>query len=144
MTEIATEHTHEVHNGKRRMTIDELALTQPGMDRLHAELGPRMHRLAFAARAQNWPLATYYLRSVIKQLKLSATVRPKYAASMDRYLATDVPAVRAAVEEGDLAAFEVAYARMVDGGNEAHVEFDKAFLVWKCPVEPPHDLVMEP
>ena len=31
-------HSHVVHNGKREMTIDELAASQPGMDRLMAEM----------------------------------------------------------------------------------------------------------
>jgi hypothetical protein len=49
---------------------------QPGMDRLMAEVGPRMHRLYYAASAGNWRLATYFYNSVVKQLKLSAFSRP--------------------------------------------------------------------
>ena len=37
-TPISTDHTHAVHNGKRELTIDELAMMQPGMDRLMAEV----------------------------------------------------------------------------------------------------------
>ena len=40
-----TDHIHVVNNGKRALTIDELALMQPGMDRLMAEVGTRTHRL---------------------------------------------------------------------------------------------------
>jgi hypothetical protein len=47
---VATDHTHAVHNGKRELTIDELAMMQPGMDRLMAEVGYRVHRLYYAAR----------------------------------------------------------------------------------------------
>jgi len=39
---LAPTHTHIVNNGKRDLTIDELATTQPGLDRLMAEVGPRM------------------------------------------------------------------------------------------------------
>ncbi len=37
------DHQHIVNNGKRDLTLDQLATTQPGLDRLMAELGPRMH-----------------------------------------------------------------------------------------------------
>ena len=43
-------HTHVVNNGKRDLTLDELALMQPGMDRLMAEVGARTHRLYYAAQ----------------------------------------------------------------------------------------------
>ena len=55
------EHTHVVFNGKRELTIDELALMQPGMDRLMAELTPRMQRLYHAGRAGNWPVSYTHL-----------------------------------------------------------------------------------
>ena len=73
------EHTHTVHNGKRELTIDELARMQPGMDRLMAEVGPRLHRCYHAAGAGNWPLAAYFAKSAAKQLALcaqSARARP--------------------------------------------------------------------
>ena len=55
-----SEHTHVVNNGKRDLTLDELARQQPGMDRLMAEVGPRVHRMHYAAKAGNWPLASYF------------------------------------------------------------------------------------
>ena len=39
---MTTDHTHVVSNGKRELTIDELARQQPGMDRLMAEVEPEM------------------------------------------------------------------------------------------------------
>jgi hypothetical protein len=133
-------HSHTVHNGKRDLTIDELAVMQPGLDRLMAEVGPRMHRLYYAGLAGNWPLATYYLNSAVKQLKLCAASRPKYAADIDRYLAEDVPAVREAVRDGDAAAFPAAYRAMVDRANDYHVSRGKGFIRWVTPDAPPADL----
>ena len=57
---------HVVSNGKRELTLDELALMQPGMDRLMAEVGPRAHRLYYAAKAGNWRLADYFFKSLVK------------------------------------------------------------------------------
>ena len=134
------DHVHTVSNGKRDLTLDQLAATQPGLDRLMAELGPRMHRLYFAGRAGNWRLADYFFRSVIKQLNLCAFSRPKYEASINKYLTEDCEPVRAAIKAGDGAAFEAAYNAMVQRANDYHDEFAKPWLHWVCPKTAPEDL----
>lgn len=136
----ATDHTHEVNNGKRSLSIDELARQQPGMDRLMAEVGPRMHRLCFAGRAGNWPLAAYFYKSVVKQLRLSVESRPKYDPDMTTYIDEDCSPVLDAIKAGDGAAFETAYAAMVDRCNYYHDVFGKPYLHWVCPTSPPEDL----
>ena len=133
-------HSHTVHNGKRELTIDELAATQPGMDRLMAEVGPRMHRLYYAASAGNWRLATYFFNSVVKQLRLSAFSRPKYEAEMAAYIEQDCEPVRRALKDQDSAGFATAYAAMVDRGNFYHGVFGKPYIAWKTPTSPPEDL----
>jgi hypothetical protein len=136
----AGDHTHVVHNGKRELTIDELALLQPGMDRLMAEVGVRTHRLYYAARAGNWRLADYFYRSIVKQLRLCATSRPKYAEEMQRYLDAESVAVRDALKSMDVAAFESAYDRWIERANELHAVFGKGWIRWVTPPEPPADL----
>ncbi len=133
-------HTHRVHNGKRDLTIDELARMQPGMDRLMAEVGPRLHRCYHAALAGNWPLAAYFGKSAAKQLALSAESRPKYEPEMTAYLRDDYAPVTAAIRAQDRAAFLAAWAVMVDRANALHVFFGKPYLGWKTPEQPPDDL----
>jgi len=133
------EHTHVVHNGKRNLTIEELALMQPGMDRLMAEVGTRTHRLYFAAQARNWRLAEYFYRSIVKQLRLCATSRPKYADEMNGYLDVDCVPVRDAIKNGDLAAFDNAYQRMIDRANELHGVFGKPWIRWVTPSTAPEE-----
>lgn len=140
MTQPPADHVHTVNNGKRDLTLDQLAATQPGLDRLMAELGPRMHRLYFAGRAGNWRLADYFFRSVVKQLGLCAFSRPKYEASINTYIADDCEPVRAAIKSGDGEAFESAYNAMVARANFYHDEFAKPWLHWVCPATPPEDL----
>ena len=135
-----TDHTHVVNNGKRDLTLDELARQQPGMDRLMAEVGPRVHRMYYAAKAGNWPLAAYYCKSTVKQLKLSVESRPKYDPEMSDYLAQDYAPVTDAIKAQDAEAFEAAYRHMVDRANALHGVFGKPFLVWKTPAAPPDDL----
>lgn len=134
------DHIHLVNNGKRDLTLDELARQQPGMDRLMAEVGPRVHRMYYAARAGNWPLAAYFCKSVVKQLQLSVESRPKYSPEMTDYLRDDYAPVSAAIRAQDGAAFELAYVRMVDRANELHGHFGKPYIGWKTPDQPPDDL----
>ncbi len=140
MTEKAADHTHVVHNGKRELTLDELARQQPGMDRLMAEVGPRVHRMYYAALAGNWPLAGYFSKSVVKQLRLSVDSRPKYEPEMTQYLEQDYAPVTAAIKAGDRAAFEAAYRVMVDRANALHGFFGKPYIGWRTPERPPEDL----
>jgi hypothetical protein len=137
---VSADHTHVFSNGKRDLTLDDLGKQLPGMDRLMAEVGPRVHRMYYAAQAGNWPLAAYFSKSVIKQLKLSVDSRPKYDPEMSDYLSQDYAPVTAAIKAGDAAAFELAYQRMVDRANELHAVFGKPFIGWKTPAAPPDDL----
>jgi hypothetical protein len=137
---MTADHIHLVNNGKRDLTLDELARMQPGMDRLMAEVGPRVHRMYYAAKAGNWPLAAYFCKSVVKQLQLSVQSRPKYDPEMTDYLRDDYGPVSAAIKAQDADAFETAYQRMVDRANELHGVFGKPFIVWRTPDAPPDDL----
>ena len=137
---MSTDHTHVVSNGKRDLTLDELARQQPGMDRLMAEVGPRVHRMYYAAKAGNWPLAAYFCKSVVKQLKLSVESRPKYDPEMTDYLRDDYAPVADAIKAKDADAFERAYSHMVDRANVLHGVFGKPYIGWKTPAAPPDDL----
>ncbi|MGB8651030.1 MAG: hypothetical protein WCD35_10255 [Mycobacteriales bacterium] len=137
---MTSDHTHVVHNGKRELTLDELARMQPGMDRLMAEVGPRLHRCYHAALAGNWPLAAYFSKSAVKQLALCAQSRPKYEPEMSDYLRDDYGPVTAAIKAQDLAAFRTAWTAMVDRANVLHGFFGKPYIGWKTPEQPPDDL----
>ncbi|MDT7573597.1 MAG: hypothetical protein QOE05_3771 [Actinomycetota bacterium] len=137
---MTSDHSHLVNNGKRDLTIEELARMQPGMDRLMAEVGPRVHRMYYAAKAGNWPLAAYFCKSVVKQLQLSVQSRPKYDPEMTDYLRDDYAPVSAAIKAQDAEAFEAAYSTMIDRANELHVVFGKPYIAWRTPDQPPDDL----
>jgi hypothetical protein len=137
---VSNDHTHVVSNGKRELTLDELALMQPGMDRLMAEVGPRAHRLYYAGKAGNWRLADYFFKSLVKQLRLCATSRPKYDQDMTAYLDDDCTPVREAIRSRDPQAFESAYARMIERANHYHEVFGKPYIKWVTPAAPPDDL----
>ena len=139
---MSTDHTHVVSNGKRELSLDELAMMQPGMDRLMAEVGPRAHRLYYAGKAGNWRLADYFYKSLVKQLRLCATSRPKYDTDMTAYLDEDCAPVRDAIRNRDAQAFERAYERMIERANHYHEVFGKPYIKWVTPASPPEDLDM--
>lgn len=136
----AEDHTHLVDNGKRRLTLDELGRQQPGMDRLMAEVGPRMHRLYHAGLAGNWPLATYFYRSMVKQLHLCVQSRPRYDPQLTAFIEEDCRPILDAMRGRDTTAFRTACDHAVSRANELHAFFGKPWLVWRCPAEPPVDL----
>jgi len=137
---LSSDHSHIVNNGKRDLTIQELALMQPGMDRLMAEIGQRVHRLYYAAQAGNWKLAEYLYNSTVKQLKLCATSRPKYAADMAAFIDDDCTPLREALRERNAGAFEKAYDAFVGRANHYHDVWKKPWLHWVTPASPPDDL----
>jgi hypothetical protein len=133
-----------VDNGKRSMTLNELARSQPGMDRLMAEIAERARRLYYAATLGNWPAAGYFSRTLTKHLRASAFSRPKYAEAMAEFLDADYAPVRDAIQARDSAAFATAWDALVTRVNHWHAEFGKGYLVYKTPDTPPPDLDLTP
>ncbi len=133
-----------VNNGKAEISLDELGMTQPGMARLMAEIGPRMHRLYYAAQAGNWPLARYFGKESHTIFEIATVVRPKYDDAMTEFLAERYTPVMKAIEAKDFAAFETAFRDMVEASHAYHDQFDKPYLRWKLPENPPADLDLTP
>jgi len=133
-----------VDNGARKLTLDELGRTQPGMARLMPEVGARMWKLWYAAQAGNWPLARYQLAEGVKLLEVGAFVRPKYRNTMAAFLADDLGPLSRAVEAGDWGSFEAAFVPMVESANRYHDLYNKGFIRWRLPDTPPADLDLTP
>ncbi|HEV2891516.1 MAG TPA: hypothetical protein VGX28_14180 [Frankiaceae bacterium] len=133
-----------VDNGKRTMTLNELARSQPGMDRLMAEIAERARRLYYAATYGNWPAAGYFCRTLGKSLRDSAFSRPKYAEAMAEFLDVDYAPVRQAVGDQDGEAFRAAWEHLVTRINHWHETFGKGYLVYRTPDAPPPDLDLRP
>src|SRR5947208_16900259 len=141
---MATNEEILVDNGKRTMTLDELAHTQPGMARIMPEVGVRIWKTYYAAEARNWPLARFELKEAVNLMEVGAFVRPKYEENMAKFMAEDVEQVKQAIEAKDWDKFETAFHAMVDQANAYHELYDKEFLRWKIPDQPPPDLDMTP
>ncbi|MGH9171997.1 MAG: hypothetical protein ACRD0Z_14180 [Acidimicrobiales bacterium] len=138
------DHTHVANSGKAELSLDTLAAIQPGMARLMVEVSDRMWKCYHAGKAGNRPLARYQLSEATKIMKTSAVVRPKYADSMSKFIAEEIAALRAVIEAEDWDRFEDVYADVVTATNKYHGDFDKGFLVWQVPQDPPRDLDLRP
>lgn len=133
-----------VETGKGRIPLDDLGRAQPGMSRLMAELAPRIWYLCYAARAGSWPLARYYHATSVSLLRDTVLLRPKYAAAVAAFIATELRAVKDAIDAEDLDRFEVAYDAMLKRTDRYHAEFNKPFIRWRTPAAPPPDLDLAP
>ena len=90
------------------------------------------------------PLAKIELSEAVNLMQKGAILRPKYAEDMDVFIAQDVAAVRKCIESEEWDGFEPAFSAMIETANGYHEKYDKAFLRWKLPDQPPPDLDMTP
>src|SRR3989441_4834505 len=131
------EHDHIVDTGKSHLSLDELGHIQPGLARIMPEIGARIWKCYYAGKAKNQPLARFQLKEAVNLMEKGAFLRPKYHENMDSFIATELDAVKKAIEAQDWDTFETAFHAMVDAANAYHDFYDKSFLQWKIPAEPP-------
>jgi hypothetical protein len=73
-------------------------------------------------------------------MEKGAILRPKYTEKMEEFLSESVAAVSKCIESEDWDGFETAFSSMVEQANANHEFYDKGFLRWKIPDQPPPDL----
>jgi hypothetical protein len=138
------EHDHIVDTGKSTLSLDELAAIQPGLARIMPEISVRIWKCYYAGKAKNQPLARFQLKEAVDLMEIGAFVRPKYQDNMAKFISEQVEQVKQAIESADWDKFETAFHNMVEQANAYHELYDKPFLRWKIPDQPPPDLDMTP
>ncbi len=131
-------------SGKKDMAIDEIAMIQPVLARLMPEIGNRTWKLYYAARARNWPNATYQWKEARKLFEIGAFTRPKHEDAIEEYLRDHWAPLGAAIESQNLDAFLEAFDAAIDAANAWHEKKDKPYIRWRVPDHPPPDLDLEP
>ena len=132
-------------NGQgRELGIEDIAAMQPGLARLMPEIGARVWKLYYAAKARNWPLAKFQLKEAKKLMELGAITRPKYEENLGKFLEENVKPMMAALEGEDAERFDAEFQKAVEQANAYHDLYDKPFLRWKVPDAPPPDLDLTP
>ena len=133
-----------VWTGHREMTLEEVAVIQPGLARIMPEIGQRTWKLYYAAKESYWELAKFQWKEIQELMELGAFTRPKYEESLHQFMVEDWPGVGKAIDNEDFKAFEEAFHKAIEQANAYHELKDKPYIRWKLPDHPPPDLEMKP
>lgn len=132
-------------NGKQKaLTIDELAIIQPGLARIMPEVGQRTWKLFYAAKAGNWENAMWQWKETRGLFELAGFVRPKHEDALNEYMEKDWSKLEGPIKAKDFAAFEKAFHAAIESANAWHDQKEKPFIKWKLPDFPPPDLDLTP
>src|ERR1051325_9267616 len=131
------EHDHEIKIKGGAFDLSDLGHLMPGMAEIMPLVGGRIWKCYYAGQAHNKALARFQLSEAVNLMEKGAFLRPTYAENMEKFINEEVAAVRKAIESEDWDGFDTAFAAMVDAANAYHEVYDKAFLRWKVPDEPP-------
>jgi len=133
-----------VWTGHREMTLEEVAVIQPGLGRIMPQIGERAWKLYYAAKAKNWPLAKFQWKEIKELMELGAFTRPKYEESLTKFMAENWSGVGKALEKEDFGAFAEAFQKAIEQANAYHELKEKPYIRWKLPDQPPPDLDLTP
>ena len=131
-------------SGHREVSIEDIAVIQPGLGRLMPEVGTRTWKLYYAAKARNWTLAKFQLKEVRGLMELAAFTRPKYEENLNQFLEENWKPLEETIANEDFAAFEARFHQAVEAANAFHELRDKPYIRWKLPDMPPPDLDLTP
>jgi hypothetical protein len=138
----STEHDHEILIKGGSFPLSDLGHLLPGMAEIMPRVGERIWKCYYAGRARNKVLAKFQLSEAVNLMEKGAILRPKYSEDMDVFISGEVAEVRKCIESEDWERFEPACLAMVEAANGYHEKYDKGFLRWKIPEQPPPDLDM--
>jgi hypothetical protein len=138
------EHDHEIKIKGGSFALSDLGHLLPGMAEIMPLVGGRIWKCYYAGKAQNKALANFQLSEAINLMEKGAILRPKYAEDMDKFISGIVATVKKCIQSEDWEGFEAAFAPMIDEANAYHEQYDKGFLRWKMPDQPPPDLDLTP
>jgi hypothetical protein len=136
----STGHDHEITIKGGSFQLSDLGHLLPGMAEIMPQVGERIWKCYYAGKAQNRVLARFQLSEAVNLMEKGAILRPKYAENMEKFLSESVAPLRECIEGEDWDGFEKAFDSMVEQANANHEFYDKSFLRWKLPDQPPPDL----
>jgi hypothetical protein len=136
----STGHDHEIAIKGGSFELSDLGHLLPGMAEIMPQVGERIWKCYYAGQAHNRVLARFQLSEAVNLMEKGAILRPKYVDNMEKFIAESVAAVSKCIEAEDWNGFETAFAEMVEQANANHEFYDKSFLRWKIPDQPPPDL----
>jgi hypothetical protein len=134
------QHDHEIAIKGGSFDLSDLGHLLPGMAEIMPLVGERIWKCYYAAQAHNRPLARFQLSEAVNLMEKGSILRPKYAENMEKFVSGSVAKLRAMIDSEDWDSFDGAFHTMVEEANGYHEFYDKSFLRWKLPDQPPPDL----
>ena len=138
------DHDHEIKIKGGSFDLSDLGLLMPGMAEMMPLVASRIWKCYYAGKAKNRALAAFQLKEAVNLMEKAAILRPKYSEDMDKFIAGIVHTIGTAIDAKDWATFETSFETMIEEANAYHEQYDKGYLRWKMPSEPPPDLDMTP
>ena len=133
-----------VWSGHREMSLEDVAVIQPGLGRLMPEIGTRTWKLFYAAKAGNWPLAKFQLKEIRGLMELGSFTRPKYEENLNEFLEQRWKPLEEAIVREDFKTFDARFHEAIEAANAYHELRDKPYIRWKLPESAPPDLDLTP
>src|ERR1700752_2629283 len=118
---------------QKDLTIDELAIIQPGLARIMPEVGARTWKLFYAAKAGNWENAIWQWKETKGLFELAGIVRPKHEDALNEYMEQDWSKLEAPLKPKDFAPFDKAVREANASANAWHEKTHNPFIKWKLP-----------
>jgi hypothetical protein len=121
-----------------KQEIEDLKRLLPGQAHVMSDVDHHYGNLWFAARAKNWPLATFHMNESRFRIAWAVRIRPvrplpgggeidlrPMQTHIEQSAFTDL---KAAIDKHDVKAFEAAYRKGLGECHDCHKAIDKAFL----------------
>jgi len=135
-----SDHDHEVAIKGGSFSLSDLGHLLPGMAEIMPLIGERIWKCYYAGQAHNRPLARFQLSEAVNLMEKGTILRPKYTENMEKFISGPVANLRQIIDNEDWGSFDEAFKTMVEEANGYHEEYDKGFLRWRVPDQPPPDL----
>ena len=137
---MSSDHDHEIKIKGGSFDLSDLGHLMPGMAEIMPLVGARIWKCYYAGKAHNRTLAAFQLKEAVNLMEKGAILRPKYSEDMDQFIGGIVATISRCIQDEDWNGFETAFTTMIEEANAYHEKYDKSFLRWKMPDEPPPDL----
>ena len=122
------------------ITMDQIGGMQPGLARLMAEISERYWILYYAAKADNWKMASLQSSEIKKAFRIGEITRPKYVDHLEAFINGPMAKMDEAIAHQDWGKFEKSHSIGIRAANAYHASWNHEEIVWQLPDEPPKHL----
>lgn len=120
------------------LTLDQIALIQPGLGTVMIEYGNRFYMMYYAAKSGNWELAQYQMKEALEIQEVGEITRSSRAVNLKTFEASYLEPLNNTLYSKDWNAFATAYNNTIDGCNGCHTLSQFPYIKYTLPSSPPN------